>query len=164
SVPAALPKDEVVVTGDFNNDGNLDFVIANQGGSAMATFMRGNGDGTFTKGNAYSAGAYPQAAAVADFNGDGNLDIAFADSSTYGVTILLGNGDGTFTAAAKPAVGYAAGIVVGDFNGDGIADLAVANSASGNQVTILFGKGDGTFITGPSTAVPQWSVSPLGLV
>src|SRR5208283_2901730 len=99
--------------GDFNNDGNLDYVIANLGNAATATIMLANGDGTFTAGATYSAGASPQAAVVADFNGYGNLDIAFANCSGTGVTVLLGNGDGTFTAAASQALAYASSIAVG---------------------------------------------------
>jgi hypothetical protein len=170
SGPATSSFNQAIVVGDFNNDGNLDYVVASLNSSATATIMLGNGNGTFTAategGQPYSpsVGSYPEGAVVADFNGDGNLDIAFANSASNGVTILLGNGDGTFTPAASPAVGYAASIAVGDFNGDGIPDLAVSNNASGYAVTILLGKGDGTFNIGASVPVPQWSINPQGIV
>ena len=164
SAPAVNSLNQMVITGDFNNNGLLDYIVITQGGSSKATVMLGNGDGTFTKGATYSAGSYPVGVVTADFNGDGNLDIAIGNSSGSGVTVLLGNGDGTFTAAASPAVSYAAGLTVGDFNGDGIPDLAVSNNANDYVVTILFGNGDGTFTAGPSTSIPQWSVSPEGLV
>lgn len=165
SGPAATSQNQAIAVGDFNNDGYLDYVVANLSNSATATVMLGNGNGTFTaQATTYSLAAYPEGAVVADFNGDGNLDIAFANSASNGVTILLGNGDGTFTLAASPAVSYAAAIAVGDFNGDGIPDLAVSNNASGSVVTILFGNGDGTFTVGPSTGVPSWSVNPEAIV
>ena len=161
----AVTQNQAIAVGDFNNDGNLDYVIANLAGASTATVMLGKGDGTFTKGASYSAGASPEGAVVADFNGDGNLDIAFANSSSSGVTVLLGNGDGTFTAAADPAVESASAIAVGDFNGDGIPDLAVSNEDGTNyQVTILLGNGDGTFTVGTSTPIPAWSVNPEGIV
>ena len=169
SGPATSSQNQAIVAGDFNNDGNLDYVVASLNTSA-ATIMLGNGSGTFIAatqgGQPYlpSVGSSPEGAVVADFNGDGNLDIAFADSASNGVTVLLGNGDGTFTAAPSPAVGFGAAIAVGDFNGDGIPDLAVSNSASGYVVTILLGNGDGTFNVGASVPVPQWSIVPQGIV
>jgi len=161
-------NNQAIAVGDFNNDGNLDYVVASLN-SAIATIMLGSGNGTFTAvttgGAPYSVNPNPEGAVVADFNGDGNLDIAFANSAGNGVTILLGNGDGTFTPAANPAVSFAAAIAVGDFNGDGIPDLAVSNNnGSGYAVTILLGKGDGTFNVGANVSVPQWSLNPQGIV
>ncbi len=160
-------NNQAIAVGDFNNDGNLDYVVASLN-SAIATIMLGSGNGTFTAvttgGAPYSVNPNPEGAVVADFNGDGNLDIAFANSAGNGVTILLGNGDGTFTPAANPAVSFAAAITVGDFNGDGIPDLAVSNNGSGYAVTILLGNGDGTFNVGANVSVPQWSLNPQGIV
>src|SRR5208282_406278 len=161
------PNLQAIAVGDFNNDGNLDYVVASLN-PAIATIMLGSGNGAFTAvtagGAPYSVNPYPEGAVVADFNGDGNLDIAFANSAGNGVTILLGNGDGTFTPAASPAVSFGAAIAVGDFNGDGIPDLAVSNNGSGYVVTILLGNGDGTFTVGASVPVPQWSINPEGIV
>ncbi len=162
--PTDTSQNQAIAVGDFNNDGNLDYVVSSLNGTA--TVMLGNGNGTFTaQATTYPAGANPEGAVVADFNGDGNLDIAFADSANNGVTILLGNGDGTFTSPTTlPSVAFAASIAVGDFNGDGIPDLAVSNNASNFAVTILLGNGDGTFTVGASIAVPSWSVNPEGIV
>ncbi|MFY9646726.1 MAG: VCBS repeat-containing protein [Terriglobales bacterium] len=175
--PATSSQSQAIAVGDFNNDGNLDYLVANMNSPATATVLLGNGNGTFTAvtqgGSPYSppVGSIPEGAVVADFNGDGNLDLAFANSAgsgigaSDGVTVLLGNGDGTFTAAASPTVSYGAAIAVGDFNGDGIPDLAVSNNASNVYVvTILLGNGDGTFNVGDSISVPQWSINPQGIV
>ncbi len=160
-------NNQAIAVGDFNNDGNLDYVVASLN-PAIATIMLGSANGTFTAvtagGAPYSVNPYPEGAVVADFNGDGNLDIAFANSAGTGVTILLGNGDGTFTPAGNPAVSFGAAIAVGDFNGDGIPDLAVSNNGNGYAVTILLGNGDGTFTVGASMSVPQWSINPQGIV
>jgi FG-GAP-like repeat/FG-GAP repeat len=147
--PVSLPGGgfSAVVTGDFNNDGKLDLVVANNEGDNVSILL-GNGSGTFQPAVSYSAGAgtLPDAIAAGDFNGDGKLDLAVASNGGVGnVSILLGNGDGTL----QPAVEYLAAsnpssIAVGDFNGDGKLDLAVANSGS-NNVSILLGNGDGTF-------------------
>jgi len=150
--PVSLPGGGfgAVATGDFNGDGKLDLVVANNEGNNVSIFL-GNGNGTFQPAVSYSAGpgTLPDAIAVGDFNGDGKLDLAVTSNgnATGNVSILLGNGDGTF----QPAVLYLAGsnpssVAVGDFNGDGKLDLAVANNDGGN-VSILLGNGDGTFQT-----------------
>jgi hypothetical protein len=46
----------VLTTGDFNGDGNLDLVSANQF-DASATLVLGNGDGSFRKPSRLSGGA-----------------------------------------------------------------------------------------------------------
>jgi hypothetical protein len=128
--------------GDFNGDGKLDVVAAND--SDIVIFL-GKGNGTF-KTPQMTAFYGAQAIAVGDFNQDGKLDLAvasFNDSSN--VKVLLGNGDGTFkTPVNYPVTINPDAIAVSDFNHDGHLDLAVANGF-GNTVSVLFGNGDGTF-------------------
>ena len=145
-VVASGTNPEALVTGDFNRDGKLDLVIANQGSNNL-TVLLGNGDGTFTPAlSAPATGNSPVALAAGDFNGDGNPDLAVANSSDNALSILLGAGNGTFTAASgSPATGNGpAAVAVGDFNSDGNLDLIVANTTD-NTVSILLGNGDGTF-------------------
>ena len=141
-----------IVTGDFNDDGNLDLAVVNSSSNTV-TILLGHGDGTLIAAANPATANSPSAIAVGDFNGDGKLDLAVTNSGSNTVTILLSNGDGIFTAAASPATDTnPVSVAVGDFNGDGILDLAVANQ-TGNDVTILLGKGDGTFTAGSSSAI-----------
>jgi hypothetical protein len=159
---------ETVRTGDFNNDGILDLVVAN-GKDNTLSILLGNGDGTFTaaSGSPVPVGAFPFFVAVADFNGDGSADVAVSNSSDSTVSVLLGNGDGTFTQApGSPIPGFnynPAQVVAADFNGDGIPDLAVADFTAVDQtppedqqksnVVIMLGKGDGTFTPAPGSPI-----------
>ena len=137
-----------VTVGDFNGDGKLDLVVANEG-SGNVSILLGNGNGTFQAAMDYGAGTDPDSVAVGDFRGDGKLDLVVANGGSNNVSILLGNGDGTFQAAVNYGVGSGSApmsVAAGDFNGDGKLDLAVANEFS-NNVSILLGNGDGTFKT-----------------
>lgn len=133
------------IAGDFNNDGNLDIVVANSA-STFASVALGRGDGTFYRGQNISTSFDPISVVSGDFNGDGNLDIAVISDPKKGnnLKVGLGKGDGTFSSAG----GYRAGknpnaIAAGDFNLDGKLDLVVTDWA--NEYTVLLGNGDGTF-------------------
>src|SRR5215471_9093778 len=69
----ATPVAEAV--GDFNGDGKLDLVVANQGSNTVSVLL-GKGDGTFQAAVNYADGTGPNSVTVGDFNRDGNLDLA----------------------------------------------------------------------------------------
>ncbi len=147
-----------LVTADFDGDGKPDLAVINACGTngwncgslnGNVTIFLGKGNGTFTVGNSYTLGIFPDQGITADFNGDGKLDLAVVNANADTVSILLGNGDGTFAAPVSyPCLANPAGIVAGDFNRDGKLDLAITNSpfsTGENALNILLGNGDGTF-------------------
>ncbi len=137
---------ENVVTGDFNNDGVLDYAIGDNNAATISVFI-GTGNGAFLPAVTYPIALESTDLKVGDFNGDGKLDLVSV-GPTDGpsqISVLLGDGDGTF----QPQVPYTVGgagisVVVGDFNGDGFEDIATANIGD-DTVSILLGRGDGTF-------------------
>ncbi len=138
-----------VAMGDFDGDGRLDLVAANNGSGDVSLLLSKVG-GTFSLAGSSPVGGGAFAVVTGDFNGDGHLDVA-ATAGPFVVT-LLGNGNGTFSLPAASPIGASGlGLAVGDFNGDGKLDLAVATG--GATVSILLGAGDGTFAPiAPATA------------
>jgi hypothetical protein len=148
----------VLLSGDIDGDGVLDLILVNESsvlnGTLSFVFLRGNGDGSFQKGqtivslqNTYSCGFVP-GLQLSDFNGDGKLDLAFCTGSQ--VVVLLGNGNGTFRLGSAitvdPNNDRDFTFTVGDINSDGKQDLIVNEYHDLNyQLAIYLGNGDGTF-------------------
>src|SRR5262245_25522455 len=120
------------VPGDFDNDGDLDFVVA--GGSQAIQIFLNNGALLFQP-REIVVGFQPTDVTTRDLDGNGVLDlvvtVAAPENGMYSdgsVDVLKGNGNGTF----QPAVRYRTGngpfqVVVGDFTHDGQIDIATAN-------------------------------------
>lgn len=86
-----------IVTGDFNEDGKMDLVVATIAGSQSDIVLLGNGDGTFRRGEAIANSfGFIQARAI-DLNGDKYLDLVAAGNGS--LMVALGKGDGTFNPA-----------------------------------------------------------------
>lgn len=142
------------VNGDFNGDGNTDFLaIQNGTGSYALGLSSGLGNGNFG-GPTYSVFTSNSLsiAATGDFNGDGRLDVVLGGVAEVGLRIALNNGNGTFSIGAT--IGTAPGAVALstlDLNGDGITDVATVDSSG--YVVGYIGAGNGTFSASASAAI-----------
>ena len=142
-----------VAAGDFNRDGNQDFVVTGviYGVYCFAPVL-GTGKGTFGGPTLNAIGSNPVQVAVGAFGKSGYPDIVVADMGADQVTIFENNGQGYFSPAGQANTGKnPSAMVAGDFNGDGYLDLAVVNGGS-NDVSIFFGKGNYTLTPGTTVA------------
>ena len=139
-----------ITVADFNNDGRLDFAVANLFVSNIAVRL-GQGDGTFQSQLTFSTGIYsnPGSLVAGDFNKDGNIDIAVSNTLTREehIIILLGNGNGSFSNHGKYVTqtsSVTCSLVTNDFSNDGLLDIAMVSRTT-KEIGIIFGYGDGTF-------------------
>lgn len=133
---------------DFDNDGHMDVVYADQNSLVV---MTGDGTGAFNPSTAIGPFISPiREIVVGDFNNDGNQDVLTADASS-GVDLFAGDGAGNIS-TSPVALGSGAQISSGDFNGDGNLDIVTTQSAS-NIMRILMNDGTGNFTTYLDTAV-----------
>lgn len=141
-----------IASGDFNGDGKLDVVTANNFPDDISLFLN-DGSGNLAQAGNIAAGTKPIAIVATDLNADGKLDIAVANATGGTITVLLGDGQGGFGAPTSFSAGTSpSGIVAGDFNGDGKTDLAVTDQPAG-AVRVLPGDGHGAFGAGNTFAV-----------
>ncbi|CAF3577720.1 unnamed protein product [Adineta steineri] len=159
----SLPLDLAV--GDFNNDGQLDVVVANYWGFTIGIFL-GYGNGTFSTQQIYPTGnlSRPRSVAIGDFNNDSRLDIAVANYGGYNVGVFLGYGNGAFADQISYLAPIGTGpydIAIGDLNNDNHQDIIIT-LLTGQSILIFFGYGNGTFVQGNTYSTGSGS-QPLSI-
>ena len=146
-----------VASGDLNNDGNIDLVVANKGSDNISILL-GNGNAGFSiaENSPISvAGSGSRSIVIGNFDLDPNLDLAVANSDTDNVSILLGDGYGGFSEAANSPVSVGINpvlLISDDWNNDGQLDLAIANKGS-NNISILLGTETSEFNEAPDSPI-----------
>jgi len=148
-----------MVAGDFNNDGNVDLLVATATG---VTLYLGDGTGNLT---AQTPVAVPCATAlVAGYftnNTDSNLDFVCADNTTGDVTVFTNDGTGTFTQSQQITVTGVVGVAAGTYSSTVVSPLGGALNLSistSNSVGsgVWSGNGDGTFTQSAAYAGGDW--------
>lgn len=131
--PTFAPK--LIATGDFNNDGYTDAVVAN---ASQLQVLFGGPNGMDT-GTPFSPSfSVITGLAVGDVNGDRDADIVVAGHTSGGqneVEIFYGDGSGTFpsaTPATTLPLNASGGVALADLNGDGKLDVIGLGLDSGN--------------------------------
>lgn len=131
-----------VVCADFDNDGWVDFYVANDGTANQLWRNKGNGtfeDSALLAGAAYDADGHAEAGmgvTAADFDGDGDEDLFLTHLAQETNTLYVNNGRGEFRddterfglgAVSMRYTGF--GMEWFDYDNDGWLDLFIANGA-----------------------------------
>lgn len=136
----------LALSGDFNNDGNLD--LATTGGNNSVSLHFGNGDGTFKTRVSFQLSSAPFSIKAGDLNSDGSLDLVVSDNSGASINTYLNSGAGAFSLHSQFGLtNDYANLAIGDLNGDGKNDIAASHSLYN---FIYLNNGDGTFRIGVS--------------
>ena len=154
-----------MVSGDFNNDKNLDIII---GGKDMdLRLIAGNGDGTFLNDVFYGEANNPSILKAEDLNLDKQTDLIIVDTvkeeispleklpdinlynekkETVEIIIFMGNEMGVpdKKRTIKGGLGTIGSLATGDIDRDFYPDL-ILSKPDYNLVTILYGLGGGFF-------------------
>ncbi|WP_041932415.1 FG-GAP-like repeat-containing protein [Cytophaga hutchinsonii] len=136
---------------DTDNDGDIDFVVANNGNPTNFLYTN-NGNGSFSRINnsaINSTVGYYHGVSFADYDNDGFVDLFMTDyMPTRFNRLFHNNGDGTFTEILNsPIVAEASYSITGswaDYDKDGDQDLFVVND-KGFSNTLYQNKGNGIF-------------------
>lgn len=144
-----------IKSGDFNNDGHIDLVEANDRERTISV-MFGDSEGNFSlphyfivsfSGDIIRSAGGIRAVEVADFNKDGNLDIAPLSFDEGRVFIFLGDGFGNFPTTISFSAGtWPRSISIADLNKDNNPDLIIGGDFY-KRILVLLGDGNGLFPT-----------------
>ncbi|CAM2716606.1 unnamed protein product [Rotaria socialis] len=134
SIPIAI------ATGDFNNDKQVDIVVANSNKNTICIFL-GYGNGNFTLLKCYSTGlgSEPSFIVVGDLNKNNQTDLVVTNKGINNLLVLYGVGNGTFATPILYSLGYDSSHVsaaIGDFNDDSWLDIVVTND-DWNYIEVL---------------------------
>ncbi len=143
-----FPLPELVLPGDFNEDGKIDLAV-NVVGFDNFVILEGDGLGGFTLKRHIETDTLPKGLAVGDMNRDGHLDIVSLAEWGYSLKINAGNGKGGFTFATETnGDGDPTRVLLGDVNNDGNLDT-IANAPAEGNLIIYLGDGKGGLSNSP---------------
>ena len=122
-----------VAWGDYDNDGDLDILLAGwiPFTSRITKIYRNDGGGVFTDISAPLAGVGYASVAWGDYDNDGDLDVVLSGftGSAYVSKVYRNDGVGGFTDIAAGLTGVASGSVAwGDYDNDGDLDILLAGA------------------------------------
>ena len=151
-----------LVMGDFDSDGDLDYITGNTGATEQLDFYKNDGTGTFTWNSMFGLSNNMVDMVTGDINGDGYLDVVeLISSGSSSVRVYLNSGTGSFRSVGAPTL-TVGGTIMSLFDADNDADLDLLFLKGSTMVNPLFlNNGHGVFTEVAST-LPR-SVSAIGV-
>ncbi|MCZ6803139.1 MAG: FG-GAP-like repeat-containing protein [Proteobacteria bacterium] len=156
-----------VAWGDYDNDGDLDILLAGGvTGGPVSKIYRNDGNGDFTDIQVNLNGVEGGSVAWGDYNNDGDLDILLAGGVTGGVVskIYRNDGEDTFTDILAALISGGDAAAWGDYDNDGDLDILLTGyvgDVGAENVSKVYRNDDGNFvdITVPLIGVSEGSAA-----
>ncbi len=141
--PVAVPSEpSLIVTGDMDQDGDMDVVTGTFGGPDLRALQ--NNAGTLSNTSTIPVAQGVLDLKAADLDGANGPDLVAVMNAAPYLVVLLNNGSGAFTPTYPAAVPNPYRVDVGDADGDGDADLLIGRSVQ-DSIYLLRGDGGGGF-------------------
>ena len=125
--------------GDYDNDGDLDILLAgrNDAGSGTTNVYRNDGIDGFTNIGARLTGVSFSSVSWGDYDNDGDLDILCSGHGNDGspLTRIYGNEDGDFKPLIDPPGVWFSSTAWGDYDKDGDLDILLTGRDAGGTHT-----------------------------
>ncbi len=133
--------------GDYDNDGDLDLVLAGSTASERLTRLYRNDAGLFVDAGAGLPGLYVGSLAWGDYDADGDLDLLLTGSpGTGGMARVYRNDGGSFTDVGAGLLSlYYSAAAWGDYDNDGDLDIMMTGYDGAAGHTRIYRNGGGTF-------------------
>ncbi|MFG0247078.1 MAG: FG-GAP-like repeat-containing protein [Phycisphaerales bacterium JB052] len=139
--------------GDFDQDGDLDLVVAHTFNTTRITLYWNNGFGHLTEGGSYETDDRIADIRAEDFDLDGDLDLLLLGLSDSTFQFYYNDGAGVFSDTVIGKLdGYIVANSVSDLNGDGYPDLVTSDLDHGRLIPYI-NDTMGSFIAAPAINV-----------
>ena len=172
NIPSSLNARKVI-TGDYNNDGRLDILLATTGidappfiGEELILFLS-SASGLQKQDELTRYIGFHHGAASGDIDNDGDLDI-FVTDTTNEPFFLINDGSGTFdhnTSNVPSEINESLAVhttELVDVDGDGNDDLLVGGHEHAAPTTIYWGNGTGKYLESSKTIISE--ITGFGIV
>jgi hypothetical protein len=140
------------IWGDYDNDGDLDILIAGVSETGKISRVYRNDNNIFTNINANLTGVINSSVAWGDYNNDGYLDILLAGyNGTLYVTRLYNNdGNGSFSETSIDLPGISGTVVLADYDNDTDLDILLTGQSEGGPISKIYRNDYNIVNTNPS--------------